>query len=519
MKNSRLINLAIWSLSIIVFLYFSMKFMFFIYDDSFIIYRYAENLAMGYGFSWNYDGIAEAGFTSYLHTLVIGGAIKLGLDPILFSKILTIISGVVTITIVGFILREFTEKKFDYYFLPSLALAFIPAFGIHSVSGMETIFYVMFFVLSTYTYTVFLRTNNSKHLAITISFLLITSFTRYEAGLLCVGIILHQIYLKKFLKYETSLKTIGFFFIPIFFIGSILLWNNFYLEQLFPNPFYQKSTSEISDLFRNLDSMASAIVLVIVHVFLIAVSFKEIIRNKQSSYILIQIFVILVPFLFISQWGNFLFRYYIPIFPLILALSFFSFYFLKPKIIQGQKHPKFIILLAIAVVIFSTVPSNWEVSDFAISFSNSMESTHIKIGKILGNYSELKHNTIATVVDAGAVPYYSQWRVYDFTFNDRHYSKYGFSADYFYQQNPVILTLNFANSYASDDLSSLEDNVINYLKTRGEPWALHPKFDNFKIVAAYPQILIFMDKEFASKNPELVQELLDNSTHPLNIEN
>lgn len=521
MNKNQILNLAILVLAIGVFLMFSLKYMHFTYDDSFIIYRYSDNLANGYGFSWNYDGKPEFGFTSYLHTIWVASGIQLGFDPITFSKFTTIFSGAITIIVTGLMVREFTERKFKYYFLSSLALGFLPAFGLHAVSGMETIMFIMFFSLSAYSYLVYLRTNKRKHLTILITLIILTVFTRYEGALLCIGIIIHQFYNSRVLKNSTNFKKIGVFCIPIIFLIGILTWNQYYLDQILPNPFFMKSTTELSDLVRNSYSISSVLVLMIAHVLLITLNFKEIIKNTKSSYFLIQIMIVLIPFLFISQWGNFQHRYYLQIIPLIISLSIFSFYLIKPKIILGQKHPKFIIIIILVILVSYNLPSNSEVRGWADNFSNGLENTHIKIGKILGKYDELKHNTIATVIDAGAVPYYSHWKVFDYTFNDRYTTKHGFSADYFYQQNPVIITLNFVGGYPQDDLVYLEDNIMKSLQKKIGPgeksWMAHPEFDNFKLIASYPQILIFVEKEFASQNPELMQELIDNSSNPLTI--
>ena len=521
MKKNQILNLAILVLAIGVFLMFSLKYIHFTYDDSFIIYRYAENLANGHGFSWNYDGIPEFGFTSYLHTILIAAGIKLGFDPMSFSNIVTVFSGTITIIVVGLIVRELTEKKFEYYFLSSLVLGFLPAFGLHAISGMETILFVAFFALSAYSYLVFLRTNKIKHLSILITLIIFTAFIRYEGALLSIGIIIHQIYNSWILKNPTDFKKIAIFCIPIMFVIGILLVNNSYQDQYLPNPFHMKSTIELSDLVRNSYSISFVLVLMIAHIFLIALNFKEIIKNPKSSYFLIQILVVLIPFLFISQWGNFQHRYYMQIIPLIISLSIFSFYLIKPKIILGQKHPKFIIIIIIVVLVSYNLSTNWEIRSWADDFSDGLEKSHIKIGKILGNYDHLKHNTIATVVDAGAVPYYSGWQVYDYTFNDRYTTKHGFTSEYFYQQNPVIITLNSHVAYPHDDLVHLEDDIIKYWQTKqgiGEKaWMSHPEFDNFKLIASYPQILIFVEKEFANQNPQLMQELIDNSSHPLTI--
>jgi len=521
MNKNQIFNLAILVLAIGVFLMFSLKYMNFTYDDSFIIYRYSDNLANGHGFSWNYDGKPEFGFTSYFHTLLVAGGMKLGFDPLLFSKTLTIFSGIVTLVVVGFIVREFTERKFKYYFLSSLVLGFLPHFGLHAISGMETIMFVMFFVITTYSYLVFLRTNKKKHLAILLVLIILTTFTRYEGALLSIGIILHQFYNSLILKNSTNFKKIAIFCIPIIFLIGILVLNNSYQGQFLPNPFFMKNTTELSDLVRNSYFISFVLVLMIAHILLIVLNFKEIIKNPKSSYFLIQIIVMLVPFLFVSQWGNFQYRYYFHVIPLIISLSIFSFYLIKPKIIQGQKHPKFIIIIILIVLVSYNFSSNWEVRSFTEDFTNTMESTQIKIGKILGKYDDLKHNTIATVIDAGAIPYFSKWQVYDYTFNDRYTIQNGFTADYFYQQNPVIITLNHHSAYPQDDLVHLEDNIIKYYQNKqgdGEKaWISHPEFDNFELIASYPKILIFVEKEFASQNPQLIQELIDNASDPLSI--
>ncbi len=520
MNKKQILNLAILVLSIGVFIIFYLKKKHLTYDDSFIIARYSDNLANGYGFSWNYNENHEFGFTSYLHTILVAGGIKLGFDPITFSKLTTIFSGTIALIVVGLIVREFTERKFEYYFLSSLVLGFLPIFGLHAISGMETIMYVMFFALSAYSYLVFLRTNKRKHLIILLTLIILTIFTRYEGALLSIGIIVHQFYSGWILKNSINFKKIAIFCIPIIFLIGIFAWNYFYFDQILPNPFFMKSTTDFSDLVRNSYSISFVLVLMIAHILLIALNFKEIIKNPKSSYFLIQIIIVLIPFLFISQWGNFQHRYYFQIIPLIISLSIFSFYLIKPKIILGQKHPKFIIIIIILLLVSYNLPSNWEVRSWVDGFSNTLEDSHIKIGKILGKYDDLKHNTIATVIDAGAVPFYSKWQVYDYTFNDRYTTKYGFSADYFYQQNPVIITVNFLGGYPQDDLVYLEDNIIKSLQSKvketGETtWMSHPEFDNFKLIASYPNILIFVEKEFASQNPQLMQELIDNSSHPL----
>ena len=92
MKTHNFINLGLLSISIIVFILFCEKYISYTIDDSFIFYRYSENVAEGFLFSWNYNDVKEFGFTSYLYTIVVALGIKLGYDPIIFSKAITMFS-------------------------------------------------------------------------------------------------------------------------------------------------------------------------------------------------------------------------------------------------------------------------------------------------------------------------------------------------------------------------------------------------------------------------------------------
>ena len=168
--NHKLLNLGIFAISIIVFILFCEKYISYTIDDAFIFYRYSDNIANGFLFSWNYDGEKEFGFTSYLYTIVVALGIKLGLDPIIFSKAVTVFSGISIMFLVGYALKIFTDNKFKLYLLASLPLAFTPYFAFHSVIGMETIFFGALFLASVISYSCFVKKNNKYFLGLAIIF-------------------------------------------------------------------------------------------------------------------------------------------------------------------------------------------------------------------------------------------------------------------------------------------------------------------------------------------------------------
>jgi hypothetical protein len=57
----------------------------FVLDDAFISFRYAGHLAEGHGLVWN-PGERVEGYTNFLWVLLLAGAMRLGMDPVVFSQ-------------------------------------------------------------------------------------------------------------------------------------------------------------------------------------------------------------------------------------------------------------------------------------------------------------------------------------------------------------------------------------------------------------------------------------------------
>ena len=515
MEKYQGLNLLLLITGIMVFLYFSFKFFDFTIDDSFIAYRYAENLALGYGFSWNYDQTQEFGFTSYFMILLVALGIKLGFDPILFSKVVVIGAGIITILVSGLMLRILTEGKMKFYFLPSLFLGFIPAFGLHAISGMETLLFTMFFSLSILSYISFTHSSNSKKAIPLIAFIILATITRYEGIILVLGILIHQIYLKIILKNEIDFKKILLFCSPIGFLVGLFIFNHYQYEQILPNTFYVKSNLEFRDIIRNIYAISDTFIFVIPHVLLIFLNIKNNLKKSATSFMIIQIIVILIPFLFINQWQNYFFRFYFHIIPIILVLSAYSLYQMYPKIISG-KHSKIIAVIVIIVITGYVLPSNADVNGLADRGIRMLDHSYAKIGNILGSYDDLKENTLGIAVDAGAVPYFSQWKAYDYTLNDIESIKNGFNIDRFYSENMVIILINDGHdAYPQEILPDLEESIIKNLQ---QPEAGHvdeitldERFKNFKLITTYPRYYIFVEENFAKDNEQLMNELIENS--------
>jgi len=514
-NKSNLINLTILGVAILGFLGFTSNYFGWTIDDGFITFRYSDNLANGFGFSWNYDETQEFGFTSYLHTILVAFGIILGTDAIIFSKFLTISASIATLILSGLLLRELTNNSFKFYYIPSLALGLMPFLAVHSISGLETSLFVSLFSLSAFLYLRYLRDKTYAYLILTNISILFCTFTRYEGILLMLGIFVHQLFISKICKMKIDFRHLLFLFIPLIFLLSLLSWNYLQFGQPLPNPFYVKSAIVFSDIVRNINVISQMFIFVIPFVLLAFLNLKNNFKNIATSYFIIQIVVAIIPFIFINQWINYFYRYYFHVIPILVTLGIFSFYSIKDKIVFG-KYSKIFLIIIIMLIVSYNIPTNWKVKEFTAYQEDYLESNHIKIGKILGNYEELNKNFIATVVDAGAMPYYSKWKAYDYVLNDKYVIQHGFDADRFYSFEPKLIIFDSSFGGLADIASAeLEKEYLLYLQKpqKGPTYEItvHPEFKNYKLLTFFSKQTIFVEKEFAEENPELMNDLINAS--------
>lgn len=110
------------------------------YDDSYITYRYAINLATGNGYVFNtYERVNSA--SSLLYTLLLAAAYKIGLHDLeRVSMAIGVACGALTVGMVSLMARRISGNV-AVSILIALPLAICGALSGWSVSGMETVLY------------------------------------------------------------------------------------------------------------------------------------------------------------------------------------------------------------------------------------------------------------------------------------------------------------------------------------------------------------------------------------------
>lgn len=115
-------------------------------DDAFISFRFSENLARGHGLVFN-PGERVEGFSNPLWTLTLGLGRSLALSPSVFSKLLSLVFFAGVIAVSDRILR-FQDEGWWFRICLAAAIACDVSLGLYSMSGMETVSYGLFIVLS-----------------------------------------------------------------------------------------------------------------------------------------------------------------------------------------------------------------------------------------------------------------------------------------------------------------------------------------------------------------------------------
>jgi len=108
-------------------------------DDAYITLRYAKNLASGDGLLWNVTEAPVEGYSNFTYVLLGGGALAVGLDPILIYKWIGCGSLVVTCFVVYWIGRRWLAPL--YAMTPVILLTGLRGQTWWAPSGLETCAY------------------------------------------------------------------------------------------------------------------------------------------------------------------------------------------------------------------------------------------------------------------------------------------------------------------------------------------------------------------------------------------
>ena len=394
-----------------------------VFDDAFISYRYAQNLAMGHGITWNPGYPPTEGYTNFLLVLILAPVIWAGFDPLLFTRIL---SFVCVIAMSGIL---FTVAKRQYSCSPTVAsmiaaLVFlVPATEVLCLAGLETVIYAFFLLITFIAGITFIDRNQLSHSILFSSLLILTMLLRPEAALLYPVVSIATVIVA--IRHKSTLKPLmaGFFALLVMG-GAYLAWKYLHFGHLLPNPFFVKAAGQ--DFF-NPDGLRSAMFFINEYALLLFLALFGLIRpfvtghpNQRWNKLVVvtgSAFVV-VYCLFFSHidtlmdiYGRFLY----PLVPLVILLATPTLAKALGFIESVSTHRKYVLpgLMVVFLLVFAPTDISRLPDRLNKLFSNnnfqSYESymgKELRTSKALARFPQIKKVRIA-FADAGVMPYYS----------------------------------------------------------------------------------------------------------------
>ncbi len=415
-------------------------------EDSFISFRFAKNLAEGYGLVWNIAEIPVEGFTNFLWVIICTIGTIAGFDIILFAQFFGVAAGLVTLLYVYKISRQIGLND-TTALLPCLFLAVSGPFATWASSGMETNLFTFFIVGSAYHSISFWKSGKSESLNLSFLICFLATLTRPEGfGIFLLLFFVHIIF---YLKKEKSGRKLKPLIVGalVYFIPFIIyfIWRYSYFGFLLPLTFYAKTGGTFHQWLRGLKYLIYFIVHfllpylpLLLHLFW---KRKDLLMNKKfslseflkipihsNSFVLIFCATICSAYIFyiVLVGGDYMamYRFFVPVLPFIYILLVSGFNLMKNSGQTFRKNSLAIILIAIALIgtIIQSTPiekvlfhkpgiTHGQYQGVATERWHSNRLT--LIGKFFNEYKKSDDESIAT--DAiGAISFYSGLKVYDF---------------------------------------------------------------------------------------------------------
>jgi len=226
----------------------------FVTDDAFISFRYASNWARGLGLRYNPgDHTPVEGYSNFLWVVVCGGMERLGLSPVLWAPIISLMAG-------GLLLHRVHQVARDSLGLSGIArlwavasLALLPPYALWSTGGLATMpFALCLFCL--FQWLLYGTRQEAIYKAGVVS--LITSLLRAEGILWVAGIFAISLISRRRrplpgrpLLYTALLVLLGF--------GLFLCWRYSYYGRWLPNTIHARAGLSLPMLGRGFDYVAA----------------------------------------------------------------------------------------------------------------------------------------------------------------------------------------------------------------------------------------------------------------------
>ena len=375
-------------------------------DDTYIIYRYVENLYSGAGFRWNIGGEKVQGFTSMGWVLVLA-ATRLFTESEIhtYAPRIGLVFSSAALLLAFLTSRRILRGNIKFFsFLIPLVLTLSPAYVRHSISGMETA--LVFFTISLICLVSTFHKSGIKFDIAMSTTTIISGLTRPDL-ILVSGILYTVIKLYKSGSIYEFIRLSYVYYILCLFMGvSYLLWKYFYFGDILPLPAYMKSDPERAINFLRfifswqLKFLAYAAVPTLVFVLSLCnlEDKKEFYTGTSISILSFALYLFTV-----TPPMNFHYRYQMATFIPIVILSIYGLKLILEDIIETSKYHSLIVFSVVCtMLVLHNVGRFTDIRNESQSLHNG-KSQRVELAKELQSIDGL----VLAGSQAGRLPYFS----------------------------------------------------------------------------------------------------------------
>lgn len=423
----------------------------FIQDDAYISFVYARNLAEGNGLVW-YPGSKEYGFTNFLHTLLVGLMMAIGIGPETATFMLTWPSFVVALYLtfrLTCILHPDKSPRDRHLMamVATLALGMNYSFTAFASGGLETMVVTMLALWVFYQMVcICLLKRAVNPLAVSLPAALVLLFRLDSVILLLPSALLmldfwtrHQLPQFK-TPQEFWLTLLRLAMLPLLTVVALLSFTSLYYGSALPNTFYVKIPHEGENFVRaglmylGYYAKYQAYVPLLLIVTLFYLRFAGMGSRRNFSFLLAPVILWLCYVVYVG--GDFMeFRMVVPVLPYFYIYTVTQF----AGVNFSYHRKQFMLILLLATYgsnlyhdrVFSITPMNFSVRNLN-RLLEAPDFNWKQAGQVLHDllYTGQSDEPVIASKAAGAIPYFSRLRVVDqYGLNDRWIARYGQTVD------------------------------------------------------------------------------------------
>lgn len=205
-------------------------------DDAYISLVYARNFVAGNGLVYNIGETVE-GYTNFLWVMIMSVPFLIGTEPLLFIKVVGALS---SILLVGFVYL-LSRSYFGLFtsFLISAAVAISAHVAYMSTWGLETIFYVLLYVVAIWLFSI-------NRFVLSGAVFALAAMTRMEVVLIFAVFWIWSLFFAATAEGKKITLKFSSGFIFLFF--PYFIWRYGYYGYLLPNTYYAKVAGDGGNL-------------------------------------------------------------------------------------------------------------------------------------------------------------------------------------------------------------------------------------------------------------------------------